>query len=195
MELILKNTIMVSGHTDITEELFLSYYVPKLDNALNSGSTSFVVGTAGGTDSFFKEWVKMKSINHPKYSIKVYVVSVNPVYYEYEKGENTFMYISNFNSNKERDGWMTKYSCDDIAFLYDDNMAKGSGTCANLIRRHYGDKIATQVLRSMRAIKQDDDWKSKLKGSKSMNKLLSPSQIDNIISLILSHTMIGQRRI
>lgn len=129
---------MISGHTDLTKQQFDKYYVPEIDKYIKKGY-SFLVGGASGCDTFAQNYLSQLPVE----------VTVC------DKGDqnnclfpDNFYHINGFASYPERDNYMTQHSSVDIAWIY--YGSAGSGTCANLLRRKLGDRIARQVINLLR---------------------------------------------
>lgn len=82
---IIKTVYFISGHLDLTEEEFITHYIPKIDAALQSKQNiAFVVGDARGCDSRAQKYL----LNFP------WLVTV---YHMFESPRNN---IGNFNKIK-----------------------------------------------------------------------------------------------
>jgi hypothetical protein len=122
-------TYFISGHGSTTfEEWFLSYK-PLIDNALKLDS-SFILSDFRGTDILTMEYLKNKTpkviITHcfenPQYQVDIVgLLSKN------------WTYIGNFQSEVERDIFMTENSDEDIAWVREGR--EKSGTAKNIKRR------------------------------------------------------------
>lgn len=124
----------ISGHTDLSQELFDRYYAPEILKKVEEGS-GFVMGCANGADRL------AFNLLFPKVPNKVTL---------YQKGYNLPEWVPKdftnvvygFSTWSERDEMMTKVSTCDIAYIYDTKIALGSGTATNIIRRYFGKKEA-----------------------------------------------------
>jgi len=123
-----KLTILVSGHTDLSKDLFDEYYRPRISDAANIGH-AFVLGCADGVDR----------------------MSFDMLYNEYHLGADR---LELFNKEKKpdfvpddincdisskswtaRDDLMTSKSNATIAYVRPTKMALGSGTARNIVAR------------------------------------------------------------
>ena len=169
-------TIFISGHTDLSFDLFKQYYIPKINKYLQQNN-KFIIGDALGADKFAQEYLSQFNEN----------VTI------YDKGDQNnkfikkFNHINRFKSFSERDCFMTNNSDIDITFLRNDEYAMASWTSINLIRRKYGDKISKNVFNILR---------NKKNKGKSSKDILLDSKIDRIVTtdildLIDKHIMIN----
>lgn len=115
-------TYFVSGHLDITDVEFTSYYVPKLLAALEDPDARFVVGDAAGTDHIAQQWLYSRTKR-----VTVYHMFTDP---RYNQG---FPTKGGFTSDRERDEALTRDSDQDIAWVR--HGREKSGTAKNLKRR------------------------------------------------------------
>lgn len=167
-------TIFISGHTDLSFDLFEKNYIPEIKKYFNQ-KNSFIIGGALGVDKFTQEYLAL-------FDEKVTICDKGN---QNNKFVEKFDHKNGFNSFTERDAFMTKNSDTDIAFLRDDKYAPGSGTASNLIRRKCGEKIAKNVYNLLRDKKnKDKNYKEILLGSK-LDKLL----IEDIILIIEKNTI------
>lgn len=143
----------ISGHINLTQDEFLTHYVPTLDQIINP-TNKFVMGNAHGGDTMGLDYLLENGIS-PK-SITIYYHGFdknhprNRDYYR-SKGLNL---IDGFKSYTERDSAMTYSSDIDIAWIRPKEETKKlleslgeiyrpsrvSGTEKNLIRRHQKNK-------------------------------------------------------
>lgn len=134
-----EQTVMVSGHTDLTQEEFDTFYKNKIDEYVDKGY-AFVVGGADGSDKFTQLHLASKD------NVEVTV---------YDKGTQNnvhcprFKHINGFTSYPERDAAMTAASSIDICILRQTGCA-GSGTAANLYRRQFGNEMAKTIIKIIR---------------------------------------------
>lgn len=119
----------ISGHRDITEEEFKTYYVPQLEDILQfeENCIQFVVGDYEGVDIIAQKWL----LEHLNDKSRV------TVYHMYDKPRNCaskkFKTKGGYKNDIERDSAMTEISDMDIAWI-----RKGkerSGTAQNILRR------------------------------------------------------------
>ena len=165
--------VMISGHTDITQEQFQKYYQPLIDEYVDKGA-KFIVGGAYGTDSMAQHYLATKNVD-----VTVYDKGDQNNVHDPEK----FNHLNGFPSYPKRDAAMTENSTVDIAFLRNDRMAKGSGSCANIVRRVFGDKVSKKVFKLMR-----DKRKLDIPFNEVINKAY-PDIGQDIVDLINRHTM------
>lgn len=125
----MKQRYFISGHRDITKEEFNRLYVPVIQKILDNESESeFIVGDYYGVDMMAQQYLS-EHIND-KTNVTVCHMFINPK----NCADNKFRRIGGFNTDEERDAYMTRNSDIDIAFV-----RKGkdnSGTARNIIRRH-----------------------------------------------------------
>lgn len=114
-------TYFVSGHLDLTQQEFDTYYREQLVRAIDAGG-AFVVGDARGADTMTQEYFKgNKDVT---------------VYHMFEKPRNNvhdYKTVGGFKSDDERDTAMTAASNEDIAWIRPGR--EKSGTSKNLKRR------------------------------------------------------------
>ena len=131
-------TVMVSGHTDLTEDEFNKYYKPRLDEYIKQGC-SFIVGGASGCDEMTQK----------------YLANIEADVTVYDKGNqhnvhsNRYKHVNGFESYPLRDKTMTENSDLDLAFPRQ-NGGAGSGTWANILRRKYGHDFAQELIKLAR---------------------------------------------
>lgn len=114
-------TNFVSGHLDLTQEEFDTYYRPLIDEALARGE-EFVVGDARGADSMTQHYLLGKTT-----AVVVYHMFTSP------RNNAGFKTIGGFETDEARDIQMTADSDRDIAWVRPGR--KKSGTQKNLDRR------------------------------------------------------------
>jgi hypothetical protein len=131
----------ISGHLDLSETEFQTYYVPPLDAAIASGA-SFVVGDARGADFMAQQYLKSQHV----VNVMVYHMGETPL--------NNVGYPTQgkFVNHRDKDAAMTLASTHDIAWvrseksqktLYGKNYRKRiSGTEHNLQRREKCKNVA-----------------------------------------------------
>jgi hypothetical protein len=116
------STYFISGHLDLTQQEFDTYYQVFLVRAIASGG-SFVIGDARGTDTLAQEYLKgNKNVT---------------VYHMFDKPRNNvygYKTVGGFKTDAERDAAMTAASNDDIAWVRPGR--EKSGTSKNLKRRN-----------------------------------------------------------
>lgn len=116
----------ISGHRDLTQEEFNTYYKPKIDHVIaNDQNYLFILGTSEGCDTIASKYLD---------SIEAWF-KVFPYEKEYYKPKNGTGYISNniFTSFDERDRYMTLISNFDIAWIRKGK--ENSCTAMNILRR------------------------------------------------------------
>lgn len=129
----------ISGHLDLSPELFKKHYHHQVQEAINCGG-NFIMGDAKGVDLMAQEYLVQQSVNPNKITI----------YHMFDKPRNLISdgikTIGGFKSDEERDKQMTLDSNVDIAYVRTDEENKSlygkkyqagriSGTEKNLIRR------------------------------------------------------------
>lgn len=134
----MSKTVMVSGHTDLTEEEFNKYYKPYLDEYINQ-QYSFVVGGASGCDEMTQKYLSNKDV-----SVTVYDKGTQKNVYD-----DSYQHVNGFESYPLRDKAMTENSDLDLAFPRQKGGA-GSGTWANILRRKYGDELSRELIKLAR---------------------------------------------
>jgi hypothetical protein len=130
--------VMVSGHTDLTDEEFNKYYKPYLDEYVEL-KYSFLVGGAQGCDEMTQKYLSDKDV-----LVTVYDKGVQCNVYN-----NKYNHINGFDSYPLRDKAMTENSDIDLAFPRQ-NGGGGSGTWANILRRKYGDVLSSELIKLAR---------------------------------------------
>jgi hypothetical protein len=121
-------TILITGSTELSEEDFNKYYVPKIGEIIKS-DVFIVVGGASGCDHLAKLYLADKI---PSNHITVYdkgdqnhsEICVNQTLYK-------FQHINGFISYPERDQAMIDIADDIIGFIYQ-YAGGGSGTMQNI---------------------------------------------------------------
>ena len=137
-------TYFISGHTDLSLQLFNQYYEPEIYRAIQDASITwddqndpsgymihFLIGGASGVDSMAQDYLS-KYINDSRIKVTVYDRLC-----ENNCRIDNFCHVNGFESYTKRDEQMTTDSYEDIAFfrIY---MGLGSGTCLNVMRRLIG---------------------------------------------------------
>ena len=127
----------VSGHLDLSEDEFIKYYLPRLEEAISNGCI-FVVGDARGCDSFTQEYLYIRGVAD---NVVVYHMFDMPRCNKYD-----FETRGGFKSDLERDSEMTRVSDMDIAYIRGEVEQRAkygkkykyrvSGTQKNLDRRN-----------------------------------------------------------
>lgn len=120
-------TAFISGHGTLTFNQFFDVYIPEIDKALELNH-NFIIGDYNGTDTLAQEYLKDKTNNvtichcfdKPRYRVN-----------KYRLNSEHWIYIANFESDDERDSYMTNHSDYDIAI----SLYRNSGTQKNLNRR------------------------------------------------------------
>lgn len=116
------STYFISGHLDLTDEEFITFYVPKLTSAITEPGVRFVVGDACGADIMAQVWLKGRASD-----VTVYHMMDTP---RYNRG---FPTKGGYITDRERDEALTLDSDDDIAWVRPGR--EKSGTAKNLKRR------------------------------------------------------------
>lgn len=145
------NTIMISGQTDLSRELFDKFYVPEIDKCVKLGH-SFMMGTATGVDTMALEYVHDEVGLGPDRITMVYKKDL-------VARDDATTIGGNFKTYPDRDSFMTQNTCADVAFVTGTYRSIGSGTMSNLFRRKYGHEIANDLtahLRQYTDVKSDD---------------------------------------
>lgn len=139
LELLLNNNIknninniyFISGHRNLSEDEFINYYIPEIDNIISNDNTSrFIIGDCDGCDIMAQNYL-FDSVGYNKDYITIYTCIrengqsfVNP---------NATNIIDGFPNDIERDIAMTKNSHYDVAYVR--NNMELSGTAQNILRR------------------------------------------------------------
>lgn len=126
----IKKTYFISGHGNITFEEWIQYYKPNIDKALHENA-HFILGDFRGTDVLTMEYLKDKTKNvtvthcfkKPRYKPDMFELS--SFFWEFKGG---------FQSDEERDIYMTANSQEDIAWIREGK--ENSGTAKNIKRRN-----------------------------------------------------------
>ncbi len=123
------STYFVSGHRDLTEEEFETFYIPLIQQVLNDKpNANFIVGDCEGCDIMAQNYLVDIISNISK--ITVYCVgdvprNINPYIISIRNG---------FIDDREKDIAMTNDSFEDIALVR--NPKVWSGTGENILRRY-----------------------------------------------------------
>ena len=121
-------TAFISGHRDITESEFQEHYVPILDKAIKDGD-SFVVGDYYGVDIMAQNYLASNGVDKERVTVCHMFEkprNIAPAYSERTKGM--------FQTDIERDSFMTWHSDYDIAWIREGKAS--SGTAQNVLRRY-----------------------------------------------------------
>ena len=119
----------ISGHLDLTYQEFLDHYTQPLRAAIAEWHSEFIVGDANGADSMAQEFLACNIMTIYPHSRLVTVYHM----FNFPRNNHGFEIIGGFQSDKERDEFMTKHSDADIAWVRPGR--EKSGTAKNLIRR------------------------------------------------------------
>jgi hypothetical protein len=124
----MKQIFFISGHRDVTQEEFDTYYSPILDKLLDNENNEFVIGDYNGVDTMAQQFINDYNINPKRVTI----------YHMFDKPRNlineNFNTKGGFKTDEERDSAMTNVSTQDVAWI-----RKGkekSGTAQNILRRY-----------------------------------------------------------
>jgi hypothetical protein len=105
----------VSGHCNLTEDEFNTYYKNKLDQAIcESNENKFVIGNSEGADTMALEYLLERI--YPHLITIYYKKSKNSKSIEYYLGLGVNLY-EGFTSYSKRDGRLTEVSDIDIAWV------------------------------------------------------------------------------
>jgi len=118
-------TYFVSGHLDLTDVEFATFYVPKLLEALEDPDARFVVGDAPGADHIAQQWLYSRTKKVTVYHM-----------FQSARFNYGFPTKGGFISDRERDEALTRDSDQDIAWVR--HGREKSGTAKNLKRRETG---------------------------------------------------------
>ena len=136
-------TAFISGHTDISEEVFNKFYKPRLSTAAITGD-NFVTAAAFGADRMCIDYlINVKHIHPQRLTVYLHEKYIERKYPYEEKGIRV---KTGFASHLQRDEQMTKDSDYDITWLRSIEEAKllygkdwekdkKSATELNLLRR------------------------------------------------------------
>jgi hypothetical protein len=123
------STYFVSGHRDLTEEEFETFYAPLIQQVLNDKpNANFIIGDCEGCDIMAQNY--LVDIIDDVSRITVYCVgdaprNVNPYIISIKNG---------FNDDREKDIAMTNDSFEDIALVRSPEVWSGTGE--NILRRY-----------------------------------------------------------
>ena len=116
----------ISGHRNISKEIFEKYYIPKISRViLEDPNPEFLVGDYEGADYMAQEYLNSIGMGDK-----------TTVYHMYTSPRNYIQglkCIPGFKSDEERDAAMTNNSDFDIAFY--EKKRGWSGTLTNIVRR------------------------------------------------------------
>ena len=115
----------VSGHLDLTREEFLTHYAQELRAAV-AEDAEFVIGDAAGADAMAQEFLSV-IVNESR-------ITVHHMFH-HPRNNYGFETIGGFQSDKERDEFMTAHSDADIAWVRPGR--EKSGTSKNIKRRFW----------------------------------------------------------
>jgi len=145
------NRVMISGQTDLSEEMFDMFYAPVIESHIMQDA-SFMMGTASGVDAMAKKYLLSRD------------VSPNKITLVFKKDVGACVDVTNIGGNfatyPDRDSFMTQNTDVDIAYINGSYMSIGSGTMSNIFRRRYGHTIATALtahIRGFTPVAQNDD--------------------------------------
>ena len=110
----------ISGSLNPKEGVFEREYKPFIDIALLNNDAGFILGDARGIDTLAQNYLFGKTMN-----VLVCHMFTSP------RNNAGFETMGGFQSDEERDEFMTLASNRDIAFVH----RKGSGTEKNILRR------------------------------------------------------------
>ena len=123
-----EHTYFISGHRNITPELFERYKTELHATVVLDPDARFVVGDYIGVDIMAQNFlIDVLNVNPDRitvYHMFSVPMNVNP---------NITKFVGGFQTDSERDSAMTKASFKDIAFVYDNKVM--SGTAENILRR------------------------------------------------------------
>lgn len=123
----MKQIFFISGHRDVTQEEFDTYYSPILDKLLDNENNEFVIGDYNGVDTMAQQFINDYNINPKRVTI----------YHMFDKPMNLvnkhFKTIGGFENDIDRDSAMTKASTYDVAYIRKGK--ENSGTAQNILRR------------------------------------------------------------
>lgn len=124
-----KKVYFISGHRDIKREEFEKYYIPKLKELVTSKEcVGIVVAECMGVDIMAQEWLRdnLKDLS----CVTVCHMFDTPRFLATPE----FNTQGGFESDIERDAWMTEHSNFDIAYIRKGRWT--SGTAQNILRRY-----------------------------------------------------------
>jgi hypothetical protein len=120
----LSGVYFISGHGDLTPEEFDLHYRPAIDRAL-SENAGFIMGDFRGADSLAQEYIFSKG-----YAARALVCHM----FETPRNNHGLSTLGGFQSDEERDSYMTKCSSYDIVWIRPGR--ENSGTARNIERRN-----------------------------------------------------------
>lgn len=118
--------VFISGHRDLTQEEFNSWYVPKLEKYKKLGY-KFVVGDYQGCDYMAQIWLRD---NIEPERVTVYHMFTAPR----NLASKEFALSGGYTSDVARDSEMTRVSDIDLAYIRKGRWT--SGTAQNILRRY-----------------------------------------------------------
>ena len=128
-EVDINNTYFISGHKDISEEVFEFNYVPVINFALQNPKARFIIGDCEGVDIMAQNYLIDIAFIEPE-RITVCYMNESPR----NCHPSITKLVGGFKSDEERDKYMTENSFEDIAFVRSSD--KLSGTGQNILRRY-----------------------------------------------------------
>lgn len=138
----------VSGHIDVSNDEFLLHYKKELDSALEDTNCSFVIGDAGGVDTFAQQYLDGRI---DKTKVTVYHMGPKP-----RNNPVGYKTIGGFSDHFSKDAAMTEISDVDILWIRPEEETKKlygvkyragrvSGTEKNKIRRSIKESVDKKV--------------------------------------------------
>lgn len=132
--------ILICGHIDLSIENFNKYYVPKIEESLNTCDL-FYIGGAKGADTYAQEYLsntnnKVLICDKGEQNNNLY-----PEKYDHKNG---------FASYTDRDAYMTDNVKQIIVYLRKNYMSLGSGSFSNIVRLLTNKEIAEEFFKYTR---------------------------------------------
>jgi len=152
-----KKTVFISGHMDLSEKEFDTYYRKKIDEYCEQGF-GFIIGGATGADELALKYILSKNskiivclpddeIDVLKKRIGEGIKNVSMIsHFKNIKNEKDEKLVSKFQC---RDIFMTNSSSIDLAFLRQ-YAGAGSASAENLYRRIFGIRKAEKIVKLIR---------------------------------------------
>lgn len=143
----------ISGHLDISDEVFSLHYKPSIDLAIKEEKSKFVMGDSVGADTMAQSYLAETAKSVPGLQERV------TVFHMFDKPRNNvgnFATHGGFKDDESRDQAMTMFSTDDILWIRSPEESKKlygkkfrpnriSGTEKNKLRREEMNKHSTKV--------------------------------------------------
>jgi len=145
--------VHLSGHKELTKEIFEEKYVPKI-KALNTPTTKYYIGATQGFGEMSMNYLLDDLVVPPKNIFMIY------------RGGPVTNYLTatviGFRDFTERDEYITDNTYNDIIFINGDYASLKGNVAANIVRREFGCRIAKEYVKFMRNYTESPDGTLKL---------------------------------